>query len=565
LLRFTADDNRLQTFELDDGRLRAWQPATAAALGAERLLHPGTKAVRAAFHPDGTRLLVGHVNGDVQQWDATTGGRVGPPMANPAPVRALAYSRDGKTLAVAGGDGTARLWDAATAAPLGPRLGHRFPIVGLTFSDGDRALLCTTTDGATTAWKLAAPVTGDTAALDTWLQALSAERLTDNGMAPLDNGAWRRLSKHPARVALAQGSSGRRAEWHDARSREAEADGDLTAARWHLDRLIAARPRDWMLYARRARWHANAGRFDQADADHARAAERHAGGALADWYRHEAAECQVRESWAVALWYLDRALRERPADWQGYAARATVHERLARPAQRDADLVNAVDNGAEPDTVLRLAEIHAAAGRWPEAAAIFARGHQRGAVPLAVSYRHALTCLKAGDQAGYQKVCADLVRVAGAKADPRTANTVAMACALGPDAVADWQPVLSLMERAVAALPPPGQDARPEVARVRHAFLNTLGAVLHRAGRTGDAVDRLAEAAATTTADFHDGIFLAMAHQALGNAPEARRWLDRAGKAMPPPVDQFSWESVERQLLYEEARRLVQPSEKPRR
>jgi hypothetical protein len=41
--------------------------------------------------------------------------------------------------------------------------------------------------------------------------------------------------------------------WHAPLIREAEQNGNSFAAIWHLDRLIAARPEDWFLYARRGR------------------------------------------------------------------------------------------------------------------------------------------------------------------------------------------------------------------------------------------------------------------------------------------------------------------------
>ncbi len=41
--------------------------------------------------------------------------------------------------------------------------------------------------------------------------------------------------------------------WNEPMIREAEQNGNAFAAVWHVDRLIAARPDDWLLYARSAR------------------------------------------------------------------------------------------------------------------------------------------------------------------------------------------------------------------------------------------------------------------------------------------------------------------------
>src|SRR5207253_3210707 len=100
---------------------------------------------------------------------------------------------------------------------------------------------------------------------------------------------------------------------------------------------------------------------------------------------------------------------------------------------------------------------------------------------------------------------------------PGTANDIAWACALAPDAVSDPAIPLHLAQRAVA------KDRSSN-------SLNTLAAVLYRAGRFEQAVRTLNQGIAMQkdggTAD--DFVFLAMAHQRLGHRAEARRWLGLA-------------------------------------
>ena len=59
--------------------------------------------------------------------------------------------------------------------------------------------------------------------------------------------------------------------WHEPMIREAEQNGNAFAAIWHLDRLIAARLDDWLLYARRARAWASSEKFDKAASDYQQA------------------------------------------------------------------------------------------------------------------------------------------------------------------------------------------------------------------------------------------------------------------------------------------------------
>jgi len=69
------------------------------------------------------------------------------------------------------------------------------------------------------------------------------------------------------------------------------------------------------------------------------------------------------------------------------------------------------------------------------------------------------------------------------------------------------------------------------------AYLNTLGAVLYRAGRFDEAAERLAEAetAYQATPDpsgsiIYSWLFLAMTHHHLGHTEPAREWLAKAAE-----------------------------------
>ncbi len=65
---------------------------------------------------------------------------------------------------------------------------------------------------------------------------------------------------------------------------------------------------------------------------------------------------------------------------------------------------------------------------------------------------------------------------------PDEANWAAWACVLAPDTIADWPTAIALANKAV--------QSDPKSAM----YLNTLGAVLYRAGRFDEALARLSEA-----------------------------------------------------------------------
>lgn len=83
-------------------------------------------------------------------------------------------------------------------------------------------------------------------------QALSGRRLHETGtLQPLDAGAWQALlAKHyPTRPAPFD-----RLAWHRQAALSAEQTADAFAARFHLDRLIAAEPNVWRHYYRRGNY-----------------------------------------------------------------------------------------------------------------------------------------------------------------------------------------------------------------------------------------------------------------------------------------------------------------------
>src|SRR5262249_38223893 len=145
-------------------------------------------------------------------------------------------------------------------------------------------------------------------------------------VSQLDPRTWkkrcRQLAALEGTTLGAYASSVSEWDYNDARARDAEQDGNGFAALWHLDRLIAREaqeapaprsPERWLLYARRAQAHSNAGRLDRADAEYKMALRYGSPGVLADWYRHRAVDCEVAKQDATARWYRKRAAALRKA------------------------------------------------------------------------------------------------------------------------------------------------------------------------------------------------------------------------------------------------------------
>jgi len=219
--------------------------------------------------------------------------------------------------------------------------------------------------------------------------------------------------------------------------------------------------------------------------------------------------------------------------------------------ERQADLDRAVRGGADSDFLVQRAEEHFARGQWEKAVTAYTQADERGPCSLAAWHHHALVRLKLDDTEGYRKLCATpLERLDRTSPKPNlgVAINVAWVCALGPDAVGDYARLVALAELVVSEAPDP----------VKHALLNTLGAILYRAGQYKEAVARLNEGIALDKgeASMQDFLFLAMAQHRLGETGEARKTLARI---VPPRPDQGQpWENLELELLGREARALIE-------
>jgi WD40 repeat protein len=129
-----------------NGRNPASVPSDVPVLVLE---HPG-RVTALAFTPDGTTAVTGYnvpdggdglTGGEVQVWDATTGKRIGRPIAHARPVTALGISIRGRNLVTGSADLVARIWNLETGQPVGvPRM-NPFPIETAAFADDGKTIV----------------------------------------------------------------------------------------------------------------------------------------------------------------------------------------------------------------------------------------------------------------------------------------------------------------------------------------------------------------------------------------------------------------------------------------
>ena len=185
----------------------------------------------------------------------------------------------------------------------------------------------------------------------------------------------------------------------------------------------------------------------------------------------------------------------------------------------------------------------------PQAATEYRIALDRGWTPDLTYENAARAFLWIGDVSSYRIFCTNLLSSYERLPHPAWVdnNTLAWVYVLGPGALADMSIPVQLAEAALNSLDIEGRsdqtdpltflgaeevDAlkkRVETIRQesRAAVLNTLGAVLFRAGRFEEAIRALEEGIRLRKGGSipEDWPFLAMAHYRLGHREEARRWI----------------------------------------
>jgi WD40 repeat protein/serine/threonine protein kinase/Flp pilus assembly protein TadD len=256
------------------------------------------------------------------------------------------------------------------------------------------------------------------------------------------------------------------------------------------------------------------------------------------------------------------ALKLMPNDPVAHGNLGQFLENQARYQEAEAELNEAVKLQPEHSWfwVLR-GWVHADMGQWDKASADFVKAADCKDPDAEAWYSRALLHLRDGNLDGYRKICSDMLQ--------RFAGGTILTCTLTPNSGGDPDRIVDLAEKLLA------KSSRD------HWHVNQLGAALYRAGRFEEAVKRLTEATELNAHPYRANMlltwfFLALAHQRLGHAEEARHWLDKAGRAtedaLKPPEKPSTadgsippnWaRKLTLQLLRREAEQLLGPPRDP--
>jgi WD40 repeat protein/Flp pilus assembly protein TadD len=568
--RFRPDGQAVAARDAD-GVLRLWEVPSGTLLG-ERALDGGWVM---QFSPDG-RVVAAAANLGVRLLDADTLDPLPSGfLPHPDPVGDLAFSPDGAFLLSGHESGSAQLWDVATRKPVGPPAVLLGPIRAVRFTPDGKTCLCVAADGTVRRWPVPdAFVEPDLARLADRVALMTGQRMeSGHGLEYVPADAWRDLRARlvgDASTALVAPRPD--ADWHDEVAADAEQDGDVFGAEWHLDRLAVLRPDDWTIPARRGRLLAAAGGQDEAAAAYA-AARRLAPSpqVLADWLRAAAVTEEVAGRMEAGLWNLDRAVEITPKDWVPYAARAALADQAGHADRARADVDAAFRLGAEPLVIAQMAERAASRATqtadWARVAALMTAVVKDSTNSIGECRHLAIACVKAGDRTGYRAAC---TAIAGQMPPPgmplELGDTVdaSMAFVVGPGATDDWALPLAWVDWILNRIAQREAALKKPEYMLRHLYLHPRGALLYRAGRHQDATAVLRQAMRVHAlgGDYADWVYLALAEHALGHADAAKEAALKARALWSNANRDTGWDRAEVELLAAELDAALPPPAK---
>ncbi len=180
-------------------------------------------------------------------------------------------------------------------------------------------------------------------------------------------------------------------------------------------------------------------------------------------------------------------------------------------------------------------------------------GPSRGTVPYEVWSRAAIAHLEINDEAGYHRLV-EILRSRHPADIPEgwVGAQLADACVLGPGGIGGEGKPRIWADCFLAML-------RPDRKNLRHAALRLQGIVLHRSGKSREAIDRIREGIAIEDGALgpEDATWLAMAYFETGNLAKAIEMLALPETAGPVARDTEFWDTQSRRLLRREAERLI--------
>jgi WD40 repeat protein len=552
-----SPDSRLLAIGSTDATARLVDVATGDVIGGP-FEHPGS--IRSlAFSPDGTILLTGHAESTgvstARIWslsaDRATRGVMTHP--NAGMINAVAFSPNGELFASGCNNGSVYLWHVASARQIGPPYTMRDAVITVAFGADGETLMAADARGLVRKWPVPRTPVEPVEELTRRTEVRTGLELGNRlEISVLQTKPW--LERRALVTASEPGnSSPDETARYESAARDAEVLDDAFGARWNLDRLLTAVPGDGLLRARRAVTFLESGKFSECQADLRAALELGPRDAIFDWLTQRSYEDLLSKRPGLASRIIEPVAVARPGDWRLHALLAKIHGALGHRAQREIDVMRAVEHGADVSFLMEVAAEHARAGRWDSAAQLFGTAINQGVVPHEVWQQAAIAFVKAGNVSGYRQLCTSMRRRFPADIPERwVAASLADVSMVGAGGIGNDGKAIGWGESALATLAPSTNELYQWV-------VGTLGGNLFRAGRFREAVDRINAGLASGAVEIRpeNAMFLAMAHEKLGNHELAQQIYSRYQVEDRCSTPDDFWDVTARNRLREEARRLI--------
>ena len=330
---------------------RLWDAFKGEA-ASPAMVHSGTaESGSLAFSPDGTYFVVGCDDGSVHLYDRASATPIGPPRLLRSRILEVAFRPDGRSFVAVDDRGDVRSWPVpfATNEPINQlvqkarvRSGveldrdHVFTVLSpeawLSSRDGIRGPRQSVGSTDEMAWHEScardAEATGNSFAADWHLKLLISAR-PEEGLPRARRARMLLLAgeKELARSEIARsielGPKAIILDWLGQRAEDFRASGYPADALWLLDAVVAARPSDWFVHARRAEALAMLGRIREREIELKSAIEK---GADIPFVIRLAEEWSRAGRWKLAADLYDRAIKSGvvPYEVWGQAALASL-------------------------------------------------------------------------------------------------------------------------------------------------------------------------------------------------------------------------------------------------